>query len=416
MPKLDSKKMSEGISRILGNFVLNKPIQEIFDEMLQFILDLTESEYGFIGEVLNDGEQDYLKTHAITNIAWNDATRKFYEENAPQGLEFKNLKTLFGKVITTGEPVISNSPYTDPRRGGLPEGHPHMGAFLGLPFFFENIMTGNVGIANRAGGYDEELVQELQPVLTACANLIQGQRMVREKNEATEHLKRTVDELQEQNDRLNEFTYVVSHDVKKHTSNLKLMTDILKQDLPSEQKEKASDMLYDSVDHLNLSVNYISEIIDVSRGAQIESTNVNLVSLVNSVLSSQKINIAKERISLNLPKELHFFAPSAYLVSIIENLVTNAIKFSTPGEECVSIALNETDQDILITISDKGLGMDLEKDSDKIFEQFTTLRKHKGSKGLGLFLVKTYVERMNGRIELNSEIGVGTTFKIILPK
>ncbi len=61
----------------------------------------------------------YLKTHAITNIAWNDETRKFYELNAPEGMEFHNLKTLFGAVMTTGRPVIANEPANDPRRAGL---------------------------------------------------------------------------------------------------------------------------------------------------------------------------------------------------------------------------------------------------------------------------------------------------------
>lgn len=77
---------------------------------------MTESEYGFIGEVLyGDAKKPYLKTHAITNIAWNKETRKFYEENAPQGMEFYNLKTLFGKVMTSGKPVIANMPAKDPR-------------------------------------------------------------------------------------------------------------------------------------------------------------------------------------------------------------------------------------------------------------------------------------------------------------
>ncbi len=140
----------------------------LFDGMLESLLELTESEYGFIGEInlAADGSplmeesymkfrgRPYLKTHAITDISWNDETRAFYAENAPKGMEFHNLQTLFGAVIVTGEPVIANSPSNDPRRGGLPDGHPPLNAFLGVPFYKNGEMTGMIGVANREGGYD----------------------------------------------------------------------------------------------------------------------------------------------------------------------------------------------------------------------------------------------------------------------
>ena len=96
------------ISEAQSDFILNGETRILFDRLLQRLLDLTASEYGFIGEILQGETQPYLKTHAITNIAWNEATRNFYEENVESGLEFTNLKSLFGEVITTGEPVITN--------------------------------------------------------------------------------------------------------------------------------------------------------------------------------------------------------------------------------------------------------------------------------------------------------------------
>ena len=89
--------------------------------MLESLLTLTDSEYGFIGRILTDPDGDYyLKTYAITNIAWNEETKSLYEAQANQGMDFRNLNTLFGRVINTGEPVVSNDPVNDPRRGGLP--------------------------------------------------------------------------------------------------------------------------------------------------------------------------------------------------------------------------------------------------------------------------------------------------------
>ena len=115
----------EAMTKAQAEWFKHRDPAMIFDGLLQVLLSVTESEFGFIGEVLRDpGGNPYLKEHAITNIAWNEETRRFYEEHAPEGLEFRNLKTLFGAVMVTGEPVISNNPSQDPRRGGLPEGHP----------------------------------------------------------------------------------------------------------------------------------------------------------------------------------------------------------------------------------------------------------------------------------------------------
>lgn len=143
---IDKEELLTAIREVERMFIKDIPMQEVFDQMLQVLLQVTNSEYGFIGEVLHDGQQEYLKTHAITNIAWNEQTKTFFEENAPNGLEFKNLKTLFGRVITDKTFLISESPYTDERRGGLPEGHPHMGSFLGMPIWDDDNKIGRAHV------------------------------------------------------------------------------------------------------------------------------------------------------------------------------------------------------------------------------------------------------------------------------
>ena len=147
---------------------LSENNENIYDELLKHILTLTSSEYGFIGSVLKDsGDQKFLKTHAISNIAWNRETREFYNKNAPSGLEFRNLDTLFGHTLKTGETVLANDPKHDPRAGGLPQGHPAMHHYLGLPIFTkDDQLTAMMGIANKAGGYSQQDVELLSPVVT----------------------------------------------------------------------------------------------------------------------------------------------------------------------------------------------------------------------------------------------------------
>ena len=115
-------ELLRAISQAHSGFILGEDPRTLFDGLLRELLSLTESEYGFIGEILRTPAGDpYLKTSALTDIAWNEETRAFYDASAPSGSEFVNLDTLFGAVITTEETVISNEPSKDLRRSGTPE-------------------------------------------------------------------------------------------------------------------------------------------------------------------------------------------------------------------------------------------------------------------------------------------------------
>lgn len=145
---------------------------EVWHDLLQAILAASESQFGFLGEVLNDEEgAPYLKIHALTNTAWSPETRRLYDEQGRTGLEFRNLRNLFCACLTTESVVVANDPGNDERSGGLPEGHLQLDAFLGIPLVFEERMVGMAGVANRRGGYDEALVHELQPFLDTMATL-----------------------------------------------------------------------------------------------------------------------------------------------------------------------------------------------------------------------------------------------------
>ncbi len=187
---LANHHLLEAISRLQSRFIVDPNPRVVFDEILSELLSLTISEYGFIGEVIKIEEnKPYLKTWAITNIAWSEKIRKFYDENAPKGMEFHNLGTLFGSVIKTGEPVIANDPANDPRSGGLPEGHPSLEAFMGIPLYRGETLLGMAGIANRPGGYDERLLKFIEPLISTTSQLIEAWRLRRKHEEAEEALR-----------------------------------------------------------------------------------------------------------------------------------------------------------------------------------------------------------------------------------
>ena len=167
-----SDRLFRAISTASQQYIRAGNVDETFEVVLAEVLNITDSEYGFVSEVLYDSTgEPYIRTYALTNIAWNDEMRAIYDAMAPN-LEFKNLKTLFGAMLTSGEVVIANDPATDPRRGGLPPGHPPLNRFCGLPIHHSGELVGMIGLSNRPQGYDLALVEFLEPFLAACGNII----------------------------------------------------------------------------------------------------------------------------------------------------------------------------------------------------------------------------------------------------
>lgn len=167
----------ESVANIQKLYISGADQNKLFDKILKFLLDYRNSKYGFIGAILYDeNNTPYLKTYAITNIAWNEETKAFYTENAPKGLEFKNLDNLFGHTIKTGEVVISNDPASDHRSGGLPKGHPDMNCYLGMPVNGSRGLIAMYGLANKVDGYNEEIVRELSPITTVMSSIIEASR------------------------------------------------------------------------------------------------------------------------------------------------------------------------------------------------------------------------------------------------
>lgn len=172
-----SVEMSNAMNRVLSSYKADhKNIHKIFSQLLDDILQITGSEYGFIGEVKGSNGDVFLKTHAITDIAWDEESQRLYDENVEKGLEFYNLDNLFGAAITSKAVVISNDPANDECSNGLPAGHPPLNAYLGVPLFSGDKMIGLVGLANRPQGYDQQLVDRLKTLFHTCANALGAYR------------------------------------------------------------------------------------------------------------------------------------------------------------------------------------------------------------------------------------------------
>ncbi len=177
----------DAIIQAQSTYISGKESYKVFNDLLNVILSFTKSQYGFITEYVDNGvDIPYLRPLAITNIAWDDETKRYFEENRFCELRFDSRSSLISAIIDSQRPVISNNPSVDKRSGGVPEGHPALDTFMGLPIHSGGKLVGAIGVANRPGGYDNSLAEYLHPLIGTCATIIEAvqSQQLRESTEA----------------------------------------------------------------------------------------------------------------------------------------------------------------------------------------------------------------------------------------
>lgn len=235
-------------------------------------------------------------------------------------------------------------------------------------------------------------------------------------------LKTSEQDLFAQNRDLQQFTYIISHNLRAPVANaLGLVSMMTKVDRSSNAFDVSMAHLKASLVRMDTVLKDVNTILSIrERQGVHEREQVRLVGVINQALSHLQESLIKfsAEVNVDVDEGATVAGNSGYLFGVFYNLLTNAIKFRSPERHLVVKVRNFKDSSgfTLITFSDNGIGFDVEKAGDNVFRLYKRFHKDKGGRGIGLFLVKTYVEVMGGQVEVQSQIGVGTTFSIYLPK
>ncbi|MBF0382345.1 MAG: PAS domain S-box protein, partial [Magnetococcales bacterium] len=182
------------INKLQHQFIEATHPDKLFNNLLEEVLKITDSAYGFVDEVMVDKKGDaYLQALAVSNIAWNDKLQKFQSDNTPPGLILQQMHGLYAEQFKTGIAYIANDPKTNVDKNDLAQGQSSLKNFLGLPLKIDDKVVAIIGLANRSTGYDQPLIDFLEPVTLACARVIENYRNQLKMLDAKDALKASED-------------------------------------------------------------------------------------------------------------------------------------------------------------------------------------------------------------------------------
>jgi signal transduction histidine kinase len=219
----------------------------------------------------------------------------------------------------------------------------------------------------------------------------------------------------DQNMRLRSFAYIVSHNIRSHSSNISGITNLLQTNLSDEDRSMFLNMLASSTNMLDQTINHLNEILTMQQttGQLMETMDLRVEVEKTLSIFAQDLGLLQAQIINDIPENTQVRVVPAYLESILLNLLSNAIKYRDPDRPLkIHLFSSIFGQGVRLSITDNGLGIDLSRHSEHVFGMYKTFHGNPDARGFGLFLTKSQVEAMGGTIELDSEIGKVSTFKV----
>lgn len=231
-----------------------------------------------------------------------------------------------------------------------------------------------------------------------------------------ERIKITNDLIQRNRD-LEQFAFIISHNLRAPTANIIGFSDnLLNESLSKQEEKELLKGLSISVNRLDSVIKDLNKILQVRREIEGKKEVISLPGLINDISISIENIIEKNNVQINtdFSGASEMYSLKSYLHSIFFNLISNSIKYRHPDiDPIISIVSKKENGKIKVTFKDNGSGIDLETKGDKIFGLYKRFHSHIEGKGLGLFMVKTQVEALGGTISVQSEINHGTQFTIV---
>ena len=276
---------------------------------------------------------------------------------------------------------------------------------------------------------NEELSSQHDALATQNRHFLEAQKIIEKQNVEINSKNRELEievnhrtlelqdanrELVEQNNQLEQFAFIVAHNLRAPVARMLGLANLMQLAGTQTDKEFAMDKLMASTRDMDQVIKDLTHILDIKRftGGRVE---VNLPFVLTRVLNILETEIQETRAAIksDFSAAARLMTSIPYLESILYNLVHNAIKYRALGRSpVICIQTKKEDNYIVLSVSDNGLGIDLARYGHVMFSLYKRFHLHVEGKGLGLYLVKSQVLALGGKVEVESELDRGTTFHI----
>jgi signal transduction histidine kinase len=285
---------------------------------------------------------------------------------------------------------------------------------------------------NELATQNEELIQSQKEIFSQRdlvakqnENLEQARQIIEiqhqtliEKNEGLEQeVQNRTKELVDYNHQLEQFAFISSHNLRTPIARILGLGNLLELQHTKEDELTIQKNLIHSARELDRVVKDLTAILDVRKSSNSIISEIDIREEIDLILLNLEKDILETNASIQVEVEhmpkLRTVKP--YFDSIIMNLISNAIKYrKVDAKPLIHVSVAQQNNFICFTIKDNGLGIDLSTSSKKLFTLYSRFHDHVDGKGLGLYMVKTQVESLGGKIEVESEVNVGTTFRVFV--
>lgn len=402
---LREKQLGE-ISRTI-NVAPNLPT--LLNQIIKMAAELVQADSGLLGLVIDREIMTFYPHNIPKRMSLRPAPR-------PRGLAWK--------IVATCSPImISDYPnHPDAMQKWIDEGVTH---FIGVPLRAGESCLGMLALFNlnhSACEFSQRDLDLVDSVGRQVGTAIQNLRMLAETQQRAAAMAAALNRQAELDMMKNNFTQSVSHELRSPLGIIYGHAELLASgDLGSlnENQRQSSEIIMRRVLMLTNLVDDLTALL-AAETQELRREEIDTTLLVYSLLADYRMRA--EDLGITLEADIEEKMPwirgdSTHLRRVFDNLISNAFKF-TPAEGSITLRLQAVGQDVCIEVTDSGEGI-ADAQLGRIFERFYqaesgSKRRHKGT-GLGLSLVKEIVEAHRGTIEVKSQLGVGTTFTIIIP-
>jgi len=280
---------------------------------------------------------------------------------------------------------------------------------------------------------NEEIEAQTEELLTSQEKLEKANQVITQQKEQlqlrnqdleselvykNERLTASNRELVQHNLQLRQLTYTISHNLRGPVARLLGLSKIFDRDVGHPSNVEMMNHIEKSAQALDVVIRDLTKIIEINNDITSHRAQVQLDKELAMVCTNLEDKI--EQSNATIIDDLRvkaLYSVRAYIQSIFHNLISNAIKYRSVDRPLkIEVSSQLIDDEVIISIMDNGLGIDLRRFEGDLFKMYKRFHTHTAGKGLGLYLTKLQVETLGGRILVDSEIGKGTCFQIRFPQ